>query len=488
MAFYSGGAIDPDAAFEKVINLTINEYLKNPTATWETCIKDNACQPILHSNALQANALLRLVQLFGPTIVTRWLEEVQNASRLLDYSRMSPIDKTDVLVESLSKAVNANLVCFFDYLRWPVSERLRTKLQRKYTDSAICMDRDNDGYSPMRGDYNDASPIIHPGAVEVVNGVDDDCNRVIDDILLSEIGDFPNTVSSALQLPIPCRVMGTISSAADFDHFQINFPTEATVVFSAKATDDFIGWIYYSSDLQNPFAYFQGESGRQPFTVPAGNWNFAIAVTSPPNFSHYPTQLGSYEIRIKTIVEDANFPTPPPARVKHFNDYILTAPPLPMKFSDPSNVIARFWVSSIGWVGSASASRNSETTFEWIAPKGTVPGTIWYRVQYYADSLPLTGITSPTQIDLTYDPVSGPAISSATFDGQKAGVISGVRFGSAPQIIINYVDRTSTIKAVSDTRITFKGKAKKLGLKAGDNTVQIIDSSGVASNQFVLRL
>jgi predicted outer membrane repeat protein len=43
-----------------------------------------------------------------------------------------------------------------------------------------CQDGDGDGY-PLSVDCNDQNPAIHPGAIEVCNGVDDDCNGSIDD-------------------------------------------------------------------------------------------------------------------------------------------------------------------------------------------------------------------------------------------------------------------------------------------------------------------
>ena len=42
---------------------------------------------------------------------------------------------------------------------------------------------DGDGYTTCGGDCNDSVASIHPGAVEIFNGVDDDCNNIIDDVV-----------------------------------------------------------------------------------------------------------------------------------------------------------------------------------------------------------------------------------------------------------------------------------------------------------------
>src|SRR5882672_97209 len=44
-----------------------------------------------------------------------------------------------------------------------------------------CIDNDGDGYTSCTGDCDDHNPAIHPGAVEVCNGKDDDCDGEIDE-------------------------------------------------------------------------------------------------------------------------------------------------------------------------------------------------------------------------------------------------------------------------------------------------------------------
>lgn len=81
-----------------------------------------------------------------------------------------------------------------------------------------------------------------------------------------------------------------------------------------------------------------------------------------------------------------------------------------------------------------------------------------------------------------------PSISDVTWNGKKKLNITGRAFDDEARVLINTVDRTSSIDSISDTSITFKKKAKKLGLTDGDNTIQIINSDGVTSNVFTLRI
>lgn len=78
------------------------------------------------------------------------------------------------------------------------------------------------------------------------------------------------------------------------------------------------------------------------------------------------------------------------------------------------------------------------------------------------------------------------SINSVAFTPPKVMIIQGTKFGASPRLLVNGVDRNEFIKNSNDSQITVKGKAKNLGLKPGNNSVQVIDSTGKMSNIFTL--
>ena len=81
-------------------------------------------------------------------------------------------------------------------------------------------DSDGDGYSRKRGDCDDSNNAINPAALEICDGVDNNCNGVIDDGLLSTFyqdsdGDGIGNTSEAVQAcTAPVRYVADMSTCA----------------------------------------------------------------------------------------------------------------------------------------------------------------------------------------------------------------------------------------------------------------------------------
>jgi hypothetical protein len=69
------------------------------------------------------------------------------------------------------------------------------------------------GYVADHSDCNDAISATHPGAVETCNGIDDDCNRLVDEVALTEDADG----DQVHDLCDNCRFAAN-ASQSDFDH------------------------------------------------------------------------------------------------------------------------------------------------------------------------------------------------------------------------------------------------------------------------------
>ncbi len=81
-----------------------------------------------------------------------------------------------------------------------------------------------------------------------------------------------------------------------------------------------------------------------------------------------------------------------------------------------------------------------------------------------------------------------PSIASVSFNGKKQLTVNGQGFGDSPTVLINGEDRSFRISENSDTSILLIGKVKKLGLRSGDNTVQVITSDNLGSNVFTIAI
>ena len=86
---------------------------------------------------------------------------------------------------------------------WPLSQVTREKLRQPYPlPNPFSQDADGDGWSPVRGDLDDHDPSVHPGATEIVNGRDDDCNGVVDDV---------RRTAGPTLFTLPARLMGRLT-------------------------------------------------------------------------------------------------------------------------------------------------------------------------------------------------------------------------------------------------------------------------------------
>jgi hypothetical protein len=150
---------------------------------WTTCILTEGCLPDITARDTWAGLTHRWAELYG-------VEGVQRAMAwLADYAAanpdpvLSPEAGAYRHVLMLAAGAQENMSCFLEEWEWFTSAALEAEMATLYgTVNAKCLDYDLDGYSPLQGDCRDSNPGVYPGAPEEVNGLDDDCNRHVDDL------------------------------------------------------------------------------------------------------------------------------------------------------------------------------------------------------------------------------------------------------------------------------------------------------------------
>lgn len=367
-------------------------YEAFPGANWQNCINLQSCDPAGEATAqglsvhTQAGVALRVFELYGGNQpLKRWLTEAQSLSTTRGYvwDTLTREQRREFLIESLSRGAQANLSCFFDNWSWPVSTTLRNTLTSLYgSTNAFCNDADGDGFSRLRYDCNDSNNSIRPNATESTNGVDDDCDGVIDDALVQESGDFQDDQNFAQLVPFPVHIRGNLTTF-DRDAFRINVPTAQTVrLYFRSLQPSTIVDVFDQGNLNNWTSVHAGawRSGMYKIHLQPGDWRFLIFGFDP----------GPYEIFVHP---DTSLPvqmpdgwpttyTPNPASNPSANQYVIPAPPIPPALAGTPNLQVRHFISDFGFVGPAAAN----SSFTWVAPAGTNAKGLHYRSQFVTGS------------------------------------------------------------------------------------------------------
>ena len=137
--------------------------------------------------------------------------EATNGGRLL-----SSEEKNLNFIKFLGDGLQLDVSDYFKYWKYPVPQEAIDYLS-KYPKSSKILDSDGDGYSPLKGDFNDQDKTVYPGAPELADQIDNNQDGLIDENVFSEIVDYPDDINDSKEIQLPALIKGEINGLKDVD-------------------------------------------------------------------------------------------------------------------------------------------------------------------------------------------------------------------------------------------------------------------------------
>jgi uncharacterized repeat protein (TIGR01451 family) len=398
--------LSPDELLDKTIqDYTAPWYASGSRATWALCVRNGGgCEADgVKANESWAGMVLQYARLHGPLAMKRAMLYLKDYKAAHTDVPSTPEAKNDLLITALAAGIGANVSCEMDAWHWSLTDAERASLAQSFPADSFCADTDGDGYTPLEGDFDDHNASVRPGAVETINGIDDDCNGVIDDVLVKESGDFGGDAQTAQVVPIPSRIQGR-STTGDRDLFRIEVTGPLQLNVEGRSTGSFHGTLTIASadGIANStgFSISAGQTTHSTFTLERpGTW---LMTVSPDAGGE-----GDYEVKIarsQPLLNPVQLSLSPGTTTGTVR--IQASVDTSRQFNAPPTHI-RFWIGNEGFIKVLPIS--ASTSFEWTpTSKWTVP----VRAQLLSGEIPVSRATDPAW----FDPSTSQPVNTHTAD------------------------------------------------------------------------
>jgi Domain of unknown function DUF11/Putative metal-binding motif len=439
--------LDPEELLEKTTqDYTSPWYALGGGATWVSCVRNGGgCEASgVKANEAWAGLILQYVRLHGAATLKQAMLYLRDYKAAHADFPPTPEAKNDLLMTALATGAGVQLSCEIDGWRWYLTDTARTSLGQSFpAPNPYCADADGDSYSPLRGDFDDHNQNVHPGAAETTNGIDDDCNRIVDDVLFNENGDFGNDAQTTQAVSVPSLMRGH-ASPGDRDVFRIEAINPLQLDVEGRSINAFRGTVTLApvDGFGNPvgFSISTGQTVSSVLTLERpGTW--LLTVTPDASVE------GDYEVKISKAEPLIN-----PVRLKvtagqtpgslHIQATVDTT----RQFNDIPTYI-RFWIGGEGFIRTLPVAQS--VAFDWTPMSN---GALTVRAQLIAGDVPVSRATEP----VWFDTATGQPFNPLVADLQ---LISRV---PVPPTITN------------NQPLVYGVEVKNLGPDVGDNAQAIV--------------
>lgn len=383
--------VAPDEVLHDAIERFWSPYFNRPDADWPLCVRDGQCEGISRNGAWAGVSLLTALH-YGPGAIK------QSMRFLAERPSPPPEDaagKEDLRIAAHAAGAGLNFACHVDTWRWQASTPLRADMAARYGQPVVlCDDADQDGFSPLDGDCDDHQPTAFPGNPEIQDGLDNNCDRLVDNLLVVEPeGDFP----PSQRVTLPSAIQGRIDEG-DGDAFVFSLDAPADIRVKLCSARDFRGWLFVFKDdggwLDYQYVGAAGACETRSYRLDAArDWRFEVALNVSSAPGEYTVSIWKLDTRPGPSVEVA-------AACESSNgEFILQAETenLPEHLATSPTTEVRFWVSGFGFVGSAPAT---ESHVDWRPASALVDGDYFYRAQLYSNGNPVSDASAPQRLIL----------------------------------------------------------------------------------------
>lgn len=273
--FYS-----PEGVLRIGIEENLGSYMRSEQATWDRCVRLPSCAEV-NDSAVWGGVMNRLAQMAGPDVTRAALLFWRERSHT-GVPPVTPEAKADLHIEAFSEAMHADFGCVADYFKWYASPALRERMKAKYQQpNPWCQDNDHDGSTPLQGDLDDNDASVHPGATEVVNGIDDDADGIVDDVAVSLSSSRDDIVDTS----VPAHLSGVLTfDGVDGPGKQARFLFLRAIAVDAK------GIVYAADQNSHTIRKIMPNGEVTTLAGAAGVWGAADGIGSAARF-HSPQGL-----------------------------------------------------------------------------------------------------------------------------------------------------------------------------------------------------
>ena len=403
-ASWHGNVVSPRTLLDQAIDIDLDAWdTAGTTASWNQCVKSGSgcADREIYANETWAGIFLRYARLHGTSAVKRALRYVITYKTAHPTPPATAEAKNEVLVSAFSAGAEANVACELNSWNWPVSAEAQGQMAISFPNqNSLCSDVDNDTYSPASGDHNDSSSAIRPNAVETLNGLDDDCDHSVDDVLFRELDDVSADVHSAQYVSVPGHIIGHTATADDSDSYQIQIDTPRSLNIWAKGMGkSFSGWfeLRYAGDPDTTAPVYLPYEIVGATVIPfdrAGAWILTVRPWAGAGEA-YELFLGKID---QVVSPQLQIIAPP-----KLNTILVSVTTDQDSFKELTPTSARLWAEGLGFV--AEQSFQPVMTFKL---KLATTYNIRLRTQlFYADS-PLSSATKSVSTGIRYKAFPNP--------------------------------------------------------------------------------